>query len=301
MRPYTNKVNKVSKAPEHEPSRRYSGDVLVIEPHKGWLSIDFSELWLYRELLFFLVWRDIKVRYKQTVLGASWAIIRPVISMIVFSAIFSRLLGVKPPADATGRIIAYPIYLYAALLPWTLFQTSVSMSGISLVGQAHLLTKIYMPRLFIPASNIGTCLIDFALSFGVYMVLMISYRQLPGMMVLLLPVLLLLTVMTALGVGFLLSSLTVTYRDFRHVLPFMLQTWMFLTPVVYPVDKIPERFRFIMAFNPMYGIVEGFRSALLNRPMDWRALGIAAAAAALLFVFGMLVFRRMERRFADIA
>jgi len=275
--------------------------MVVIEPHKGWLSIDFKELWRHRELLYFLVWRDIKVRYKQTVLGAAWAIIRPVISMIVFSAVFSRLLGVKPPADSSGTTIPYPIYLYAALMPWTLFQTSVSMSGVSLVGQAHLLTKIYMPRLFIPAANIGTCLIDFVLSFGVYLLLMLSYRQLPGVSVLLLPVLLLITVMTALGVGFLLSSLTVTYRDFRHVLPFMLQTWMFLTPVVYPAHKIPERFRLVMSFNPMYGIVEGFRSVLLNRPMDWRALSVGACVATVLLVAGMHVFRRMERRFADIA
>jgi len=267
----------------------------IIRPEQGWLAIDFAELWRYRELLFFLIWRDIKVRYKQTVLGAAWAIIQPVFSMIVFSIIFGNFA--KIPTDNN---VPYPIFVYAGLLPWLFFSTSVSASGGSLIGQAGLLTKIYFPRLYVPASSVGTSLVDFCISACVYIALMVWFRYVPGISALLLPALLLLTIVTALGVGNILASLAVTYRDFRYVIPFMLQVWMYGSPVVYSATMIPERWRALMAINPMYGIIAAFRSALLNLPVDWAALGISSAVALILFVFGLYLFRRMERQFADI-
>ena len=267
----------------------------IIRPEKGWLAIDFAELWRYRELLFFLIWRDIKVRYKQTVLGAAWAIIQPVFSMIVFSIIFGSFA--KIPSDN----VPYPIFVYAGLLPWLFFSGSVSQAGMSLVSQANLLTKIYFPRLYVPAASVGTALVDFCLSACVYVCLMLWFMHTPGWPVLLAPVLLLLTIITALGVGNILASLSVTYRDFRYVIPFMLQVWMYGSPVVYSATMIPAAYRPLMAINPMYGIIAAFRSALLNLPVDWMALGISSVVALGLFVFGLYLFRRTERQFADIA
>jgi lipopolysaccharide transport system permease protein len=272
-----------------------TAEVLVIEPQYGWRAIDFGELWRYRELLCFLVWRDVKVRYKQTVIGAAWAILQPLCQMVIFSVIFGAFA--KIPSEG----FPYPIFVYAGLLPWTFFANAVSQSSVSLVNQSQLLTKVYFPRLFIPSSSIGVGLVDFSLSFCVYVCLMLWYGHAPGVSVLLLPLLLLLTMMTALGVGVLLASVTVAYRDFRLVVPFMVQIWMYLSPVVYAVTLVPEKYRWIMAINPMTGIIGGFRSALLNQPVDWNALGISAVVASLLLFVGVLNFRRTERRFADIA
>ena len=266
----------------------------VIRPAKGWLAIDFSELWHYRELLYFLVWRDIKVRYKQTVLGAAWAIIQPVFSMVIFSIIFGKFAGI------TFGDVPYPIGVYAGLLPWMFFSGSVSQSGVSLVNQSYLLTKIYFPRLYVPAASVGTALVDFAISSGVYVCLMLWYWYVPGPSVLLTPALLALTILTALGVGNVLAGMTVTYRDFRYVIPFMLQIWMYASPLVYSATMIPARYRPLMALNPMYGIIAGFRSALLNQPVDWLSLGISAGVAVTIFVFSLYFFRRTERQFADI-
>ncbi|MGA2260982.1 MAG: ABC transporter permease [Acidobacteriota bacterium] len=269
--------------------------VLVIEPKHGWLPIDFTELWHYRELLYFFVWRDVKVRYKQTVLGAAWAIIQPVVSMVIFSVIFGKLA--RLPSDD----VPYPIFVYAGLLPWTFFANAVASSGVSLISEAGLLTKIYFPRLYIPMAGIGAGLVDFAFSLAVYAGIMVYYRQFPGPPGFLLPVLILLTMVTAAGMGFILSSITIAYRDFKHVIPFMIQVWMYGSPVVYPATLIPEKYRLLVAINPMAGIIGGFRSVLLNRPMDWKSLGISTTVAAGLFVFGLYNFRRTERRFADIA
>lgn len=269
--------------------------VLVIEPPRGWRAVDFGELWRYRELLYFLVWRDIKVRYKQTVIGAAWAILQPLCQMVIFSVIFGAFA--KIPSEG----FPYPIFVYAGLLPWTFFANAVSQSSVSLVNQSQLLTKVYFPRLFIPSSSIGVGLVDFGLSFCVYVCLMLWYGHAPGVSVVLLPVLLLLTMMTALGVGVFLASVTVAYRDFRLVVPFMVQIWMYLSPVVYAVTLVPEKYRWLMAFNPMTGIIGGFRSVLLNQPVDWNALGISAVVASLVLFIGVSNFRRTERRFADIA
>jgi lipopolysaccharide transport system permease protein len=269
--------------------------VTLIRPQRGWRGIDARELWRCRELLYFLVWRDIKVRYKQTVIGAAWAIIQPVCTMIIFSIIFGKFA--KIPSEG----LPYPVFVYAGLLPWLFFANAVSQSSLSLVNQSHLLTKVYFPRLFIPAASIGVGMVDWALSFCVYVGIMLWYAHLPGLSVILLPGLLLLTAVTALGVGIFLASVTVVYRDFRMVVPFMVQVWLYLSPVVYPVTIVPEACRWTMALNPMTGIIGGFRSVLLNRPLDWGTLGVSAIIALILLVIGVYNFRRAERRFADIA
>jgi lipopolysaccharide transport system permease protein len=269
--------------------------VTVIEAKSGWLPVDFRELWHYRELLFFLVWRDVKVRYKQTVLGAAWAIIQPVFSMVIFSIIFGAFA--KIPSDG----VPYPIFVLAALLPWTFFTNAVSGAGTSLVSQANLLTKIYFPRLYIPTAAIGVCGVDFLLSFLVYIGIMLWYMRLPGPSILLLPLLLALMFLASAGVGFLLASVTIVYRDFRHVVPFMLQAWMYASPVVYPISMLPEKYRLLAAANPMVGIIEGFRAVLLNQPMNWPLLGVSGGVAVAVFLLGLYNFRRSERFFADVA
>jgi lipopolysaccharide transport system permease protein len=268
----------------------------IIEPRRGWRTIDFRELWRYRELLYTLVWRDVKVRYKQTVLGAIWAMLPPVFTMVIFSLVLGKFAGLSFDAGP------YPIVLFAGLLPWTLFSNAVSSAGESVINQSHLLTKIYFPRLLVPTASIGSALVDFALGFLVYAGLMVYFRHLPGASVVLLPVLILLTVMMALGTGYILSALTVSYRDFRHVIPFMLQAWFFLSPVAYDVKLVPEHYRWIVPLiNPMTGIIKGFRHALLNDPMTWWWLAVSALFAMCVFVLGAYNFRRVERRFADIA
>ncbi len=270
-------------------------DVTIIQPAKGWQAVDFRELWRHRELLYFLVWRDVKVRYKQTVMGAAWAVLQPVATMVVFTIVFGWLAKVSfegPP---------YPIAVYAGLLPWTFFANAVTQAGVSLVNQAHLLTKIYFPRLFMPAACIGAGLVDWTLSFVVYFVLMVWYGQAPAWTVLLLPVLIALTLAAACGVGCLLASLTVVYRDFRFVVPFMVQIWMFLSAAPFPASLWSREHHWLLAFNPMFGIIKAFRSALLGLDMDWIGLAISGLMASGLLVFGLYNFRRMERRFADVA
>ena len=274
---------------------RTSGDVTVIQPETGWRGVDLAELWRSRELLYFFIWRDIKVRYKQTVIGAAWAVLQPVCTMLIFAVIFGAFA--KIPSNG----LPYPLFVYAGLLPWTFFANAVSQSGMSLVNQSRLLTKIYFPRLFIPASSVGVGLVDFALSFAVYVIMMFWYAHAPGPAILLLPLFLLLTVIAALGVGVLLASVTVAYRDFRIVVPYLVQIGMFLSPVVYPAALVPERYRWILTLNPMTGIIGGFRSALLDQPLDWPAIATAAVVSVALLIAGVLNFRRTERRFADIA
>lgn len=268
--------------------------VTTIAPRRGWRAIDLTELWRAREMFLFLVWRDVKVRYKQTVIGAAWAILQPLTSMIIFSLIFGRVAGI--PSDG----VPYPLFVFAGILPWTFFSTAVSQAGVSLVNQAQLVTKVYFPRLLVPASSIGVGLVDFGLGLVVYVGIMCWYAHLPALTVLLLPLLLLLMVVAGLGVGYLLASVTVIYRDFRLAIPFMIQAWMFLSPVVYPVSFLPESYRWALALNPMTGIIEAFRSVLLNRPLDLGLLGVAALVSLTVFVVGVYRFRLAERRFADI-
>ena len=269
--------------------------IIVIEPSRGWIGLRLRELWEYRELLYFLVWRDIKVRYKQTALGAAWAIIQPFFSMVIFSLFFGKLA--KMPSDG----IPYPIFAYAALVPWTFFANGLSQSANSLVDSANLIRKIYFPRLTIPIANVLAGLVDFALAFAVLLGMMAWYRIYPGARLVWLPLFLLLALVTALAVGLWLSVLNVEYRDVRYTVPFITQFWMFATPIVYPSSLLREPWRTIYGLNPMVGVVEGFRWALLGtKTAPGPAIAVSAGAALVLLVGGAFYFRRMEKTFADV-
>ena len=272
---------------------------IVIQPTRGWASLQLRAVWEYRELLYFLVWRDIKVRYKQTILGIAWIVLRPVVSMVIFSLLFGNLLNV--PSGG----VPYPIFAYTALLPWNYFAGSLTRSSTSLVGSAHLITKVYFPRLIIPISGVLSGLIDFAIAFLVLGGLMIYYQIAPTAAVVLLPAFMALALLTALGFGLWLSALNVRYRDINYLIPFLVQIWMYLTPVIYGSTLIPERFRFLLALNPMTGVVEGFRWALLGHNLaDAQAPGqlflVSIGIALLVLVSGAVFFRSTERTFADI-
>ncbi len=270
-------------------------NITFIAPKPGWRGIGFGELWRQRELLYFLVWRDIKVRYKQTVIGAAWAVLQPMATMLLFSVIFGLL------AKVSFDGLPYPLAVYAGLLPWMFFAAGVSQSGVSLVNQSHLVTKIYFPRIFVPTACIGASLVDFAIGFVVYAGLMSWYSQLPGIGICILPALLLLTLIATAGLGYLLAGLTVVYRDFRFVISFMMQLGMFLSAAPFPAQLWPQRYHWLLSINPMFGIIKAFRACLLDRAFDWLSLTISAAAAAVIFVVGICYFHRIERRFADIA
>lgn len=270
-------------------------NTLVIQPTRGWNPINVKELWEYRELLYFLVWRDIKVRYKQTVLGAAWAILQPFLTMIVFSIFFGQLA--KLPSDG----IPYPIFAYTALLPWQLFAHSVTQSAESLVTNQQLITKVYFPRLVIPLAAIMSGTVDFVISFLVLLGLMFYYGITPTVAIITLPLFLILALATALGVGLWLSVLNVRYRDVRYTIPFLVQIWLFITPVVYSSTLVPAKWRVLYGLNPMAGVVEGFRWALLGKTNF--SLPIVCASSTIVVVLvlgGLYYFRRMEKSFADI-
>jgi lipopolysaccharide transport system permease protein len=270
-------------------------NLTVIEPKKGWIAFDLREIWKYRELFYFLTKRDIKVRYKQTVLGGLWAIIQPVFIMIIFTLFFGRLA--KVPSDG----IPYPIFVYAGLLPWTYFANALTASGNSLVGSANLITKVYFPRLIIPASASLAGLVDFFIAMLVLGFLMAYYQFLPSYGILLFPALVALTFLCAVGVGLWLSALNVEYRDIRYAIPFLIQIWMFVSPVIYSVSIVGENYRWLLAINPMGGVINAFRASLLgHQPVDWFLLGISAAIILFLLFSGMYYFRRMEKTFADV-
>jgi lipopolysaccharide transport system permease protein len=270
--------------------------LLVIEPSRGWASIDIAELWRYRELLCFLTWRDVKVRYKQTVLGAAWVIIQPMCQMIIFTLLFGRLAGMD---QKTGGV-PYPIFAYAGLLPWTFFSNAVTNSGNSLVGSANLVTKVYFPRMIIPAAAVGAGLIDFAIAFALLVGLMIYYSIGLTVGILMLPVLVFLTTLLATGTGMLFSALNVKYRDVRYALPFVIQIWMFLSPIIYPRALFPERWRWILLANPLTGIIEGYRSCVLGLNFDWFALGVSGVEVFAILMISVFTFHRMEKSFADV-
>lgn len=268
---------------------------LHIAPSKGWVSLKLNELWEYRELLHFLIWRDIKVRYKQTALGAVWAIIQPFFTMVVFSLFFGRLA--KVPSDG----IPYPIFSFAALVPWTFFTNGLTQSSNSLVGSANLITKVYFPRLTIPIAAVLSGIVDFLLAFMVLLVMMLYYGMTPTLNVLWLPLFLLLALVTSLGVGLWLSALNVEYRDVRYIVPFIAQFWLFVTPIAYPSSLLPEPWRTLYGLNPMVGVVEGFRWALLgSKTAPGPMIAVSSAAALLILVSGAFYFRRMEKTFADV-
>lgn len=264
-----------------------------IQPRHTW-RLDLRELWEYRELLWILALRDIKVRYKQTVLGVLWVILQPLTAMTIFSLVFGHLA--KLPSDG----LPYPIFVFTALLPWTFFANAVTSAGNSVVGSANLISKVYFPRLIIPLASIGGILLDFAISAMILLIMMLFYGLGWSLNLLAAPVLVLALGFIALGVGTLLSALNVAYRDFRYVIPFLVQVWMFATPVVYPASLLPEDWRWLLYLNPMAGVVEGFRSAFLGRAFDVLGLGISFIIGTMAFLAGVWHFNRVERRFADI-
>jgi lipopolysaccharide transport system permease protein len=268
---------------------------IVIQPSRGWVPLRLRELWAYRELLYFFVWRDIKVRYKQTVLGAAWAIIQPFFTMVVFSVFFGRLA--KLPSDG----VPYPVFTYCALVPWTYFATSLTMSSNSLVDHARLITKVYFPRLLVPTASVLAGLLDLAIAAAVLVAMIFYYGIVPGPAVVFLPAFVLLATATALGVGLWLSALNVQYRDVRYTVPFLVQFWLFLTPVAYSSSLVPPEWRALFGLNPMTGVVEGFRWALLGTAPPGDLLLVSVASVLVLLLGGLFYFRRMERRFADIA
>ncbi len=271
-----------------------SEPLIVIQPSKSWSLLSFKDIWAYRELLFFLTWRDVKVRYKQTALGAAWAILQPLFMMIIFTIFFGRLAGV----ESAG--IPYPLFALAGLVPWTFFANSITASGNSLVGSANLITKVYFPRLIVPAAAMLAGLVDFVLAFGILGVMMIYYGVTLTTNILFLPVVILLTALFGLGVGTWFAALNVKYRDVRFALPFIIQLWLFVSSVILPSSSIPQKYRWILMLNPMSGIIEGYRSALFGLPFDWLALGIAAFLTVLVLIYSIYAFGRVERSFADI-
>ncbi len=271
---------------------------IMIRPTRGIASLGLRAVWEYRELLYFLVWRDVKVRYKQTALGVLWVLLQPLVSMLIFTVLFGVLL--KVPSGETP----YPVFAYAGLLPWNYFAQSLSRASTSLVNSSHLITKIYFPRLVTPLSGVLSGLVDFAIAFVVLVALMLFYGIAPTTRVLLLPALMVLALITALGFGLWFSALNVKYRDVNYLLPFLIQIWMYLTPVVYGSGLIPERYRFLLSLNPMTGVVEGFRWALLGGDLESYLSGplmaLSVGIAMVVLVSGAYFFRTTERNFADV-
>jgi lipopolysaccharide transport system permease protein len=266
-----------------------------IQPAGGWVSLDLPELWAYRELLYFFIWRDIKVRYKQTVMGVSWAVIQPVFTMIIFSLFFGRLAGV--PSDG----LPYPIFSYAALVPWTFFANALTQASNSLVANANMVKKIYFPRLTMPVATVCAGIVDFVLAFIVLLIMMLFYGLVPTLNIIWLPFFLLLALITSLGVGLWLSAMNVQFRDVRYIVPFLTQAWLFATPIAYPSSLLSEPWRTLYGINPMVGVVEGFRWALLGTDTSPGPIIIVSAVAALAILMrGTFYFRRLEKTFADV-
>ena len=300
--------------PEFEPAHNPGSDVtptkagrmssstpgdqpmVVIEPSKSWVALNLRDLWAYRELVYFLTWRDVKVRYKQTALGVLWAILQPLLTMLISTLIFGRLGGF----DARTGGIPYPIFAYAGLLPWTFFSNAITTSGNSLVGSANLITKVYFPRMIIPGAAVAAGLVDFFIAFVLLTGLMIYYQISPTWNLLLFPVLVFLTALLAMSVGMWLSALNVKYRDVRFALPFIVQIWMFASPVFYPSNALPHKYRWVFLLNPLTGIIDAYRASLFGGAIDWMALAISALITVVLLVYASYSFRRMEKTFADI-
>ena len=277
------------------PDESLNASVIRIRPVSGGVRLNLGDLWEYRELLYFLVWRDLKVRYKQTVLGAAWAIIQPLLLMLVFTVFFGRLIGV--PSEG----LPYSIFAYTALLPWQLFARALSDASVSLVANERVITKVYFPRLLVPAAAVISSLVDFAIAFVLLLGMMLFYGIYPGSAIIALPVFILLALIAALGVGFWLSALNAIYRDVRYTLPFLTQLWMFATPVVYPSSLVPREWWFLYSLNPMVGVVEGFRWSLLGKAAPSETM-LVVSAVVVLFIFGagVVYFGRMEQTLADV-
>jgi lipopolysaccharide transport system permease protein len=269
--------------------------ILTIKPAHGWISLNLKDLWTYRELLYFLAWRDVKVRYKQTALGVAWAVIQPLMTMIVFTIFFGRLA--KVPSDG----LPYPVFNFCALLPWTLFSRALGESSNSLVANSNLISKVYFPRLVIPIATIVAGLVDFAIAFIILFGMMVYYGIAPSVDIFTLPVFISFAIVTALAVSLWLSALNVEYRDVRYTIPFLTQIWMFASPIAYSTTLVPEQWRTIYGLNPMAGVIEGFRWALLGKVQpNWGLLSVSGVIVLTLLVTGLIYFKRMEKTFADI-
>lgn len=278
------------------PLRIEAHPITLIEPPGGWQLVNVCELWHCRELLWFLIWRDVKVRYKQTLLGAAWAVLQPAMMMVVFTIFFARIARV-PAGD-----LPYPLFAYAGLLPWTFFSIAISQSAQSVIGSERLITKVYFPRLAIPFASVGAAAVDLAIAFGLLLAMMVWYGVVPGPTLLLVPPILLCVLLAAAGIGTLLAALNVAYRDFRYVVPFLVQVWMFATPTIYmdPSANGTGRLDYLLAANPLSPLVANFRAAVLGGPIEFGPLAIAAVASAAMFVAGCLYFRTVEDGFSDI-
>lgn len=278
-----------------KPAAATYDTAVIIEPSKRRVPLRLGDLWRYRELLYFLTWRDVKVRYKQTLLGAAWAILQPLLTMLIFTLLFGRLAGIK------SGDIPYPAFAYGGLLIWTFFANSITNSGNSLVGSANLITKIYFPRMIIPSAAVAAGLVDLILAFTIQIVLMVYYRVHVTWAITLVPVLVILTTLLALGVGMWLSALNVKYRDVRYAIPFLIQLWMFGSPIIYPLSLLPAKWQWLLMLNPLTGIIENFRVALFaNQSFNWKSLAISALITLVVLTYSAFSFRRMERQFADI-
>lgn len=288
----------VSQASTHSPVKPIVSaaheHIEVIEPQSGWRAIDIKEIWRFRELIWTLASRDIRVRYKQTVIGIAWAVLQPVMLMTIFTIFFGRL------ANMPSNDKPYPVLVFAGLLPWTFFASSISLSANSLVNSASLVSKVYFPRLIIPLASIGSCLVDFVISFALLLIIMLWFGVPWSRSLLAVPLLLLCTACLALGVGVLLSALNVAYRDLKHAIPFVIQIWMFTTPVIYPSSIVPPEYRWLLYLNPMTGLVDAFRSAVFDAPFQMLPLAVSVAEALVLLAFGVAYFRKVERSFADV-
>jgi lipopolysaccharide transport system permease protein len=267
---------------------------LVIRPRKGWEAIDLRELWCFRELFGFLIWRDVKIRYKQTALGGLWAVLQPLTAMLVFAGLFTRVAIVRTDGPP------YALFVYAGLVPWTFFSNAVSLASNSLLSSEQMIRKTYFPRLMLPLAMVAALGLDMLISFGVLAVLLVYYHWAVSLSLLWLPVSIFAGFLSAGGIGLLLAALNVQYRDVKYVVPFVTQMIFFLTPVIYPMRYVPAKLKGLLALNPMAGTVEGFRHALLGTAVSWNLVGTSFAISALLFVAGLFLFRRMERTFSDV-
>jgi lipopolysaccharide transport system permease protein len=285
-----------STLPGRGPGEALSPPHFVIEPPRGWQLINVRELWQFRELAYFLTWRDVKVRYKQTLLGAAWAVLQPLLMMVVFTIFFGRMAGV-PSGD-----LPYPLFAYAGLLPWTFFATAITAAGNSVVGSERLITKIYFPRLAIPFAAVGAAMVDFLIALGLLIAMMAYFRIAPGVGLLLTPLVFGVIALAALGIGTLLAALNVAYRDVRYVIPFLVQVGMFATPTVYMQPKAAPGgwIEVLLTLNPMTSLIAAFRASILGGPVSWGPLGLATAAVGIMVLLGCLYFRKVEDGFADV-
>jgi lipopolysaccharide transport system permease protein len=288
-------IDDVEQRPIAPPTKAYQGPVVRIRPAGKWPSLDLPAIWEYRDLLYLLAWRDIKIRYKQTGLGAAWAVIQPFLTMLIFSLVFGRVARVS-----TGPV-PYPLFCFSALVPWMFFANGVTQSSNCLVSNANLLTKVYFPRIVVPISSVGSGLLDFALAFLVLLGMMVFYQVAPSGRILWLPVFLLLAAVTALGVGLWLSAMNVRFRDVRYTVPFLVQLWMYATPIGYPANLISEKWRIVYSLNPMVGVAEGVRWALFGMPItSGSGIALSVGVSLLILATGAVYFRHTEKSFADL-